>query len=428
MRKALVIQMALMTRMLLAVGMTSLLLVACGPVATPAPQLAVTVPEAAATLPQATATLPQATTTKPQATVTIPHPTEKPVDAEPAQELATFTLGKPGPYHAGNRRVSYVDESRDDREVEVLIWYPASKQTDEEGKTVVRGAEPDLSGAPYPLILTEENSGRYLFLSHLASHGFVMAAVQDQPAASEKPWEEPWEESLVMGPVLDILFALDQIALAPPEGLEGLIDSDNAGVIGFSYGGDISLTVSGARVDPAFYLAQCEQAPTLEGIVNPWVYADVICRDAKNWDQFLASMGEAITVSDDELWRPLTDARIRAVMPMAPSVSCYFGERGLAASDRPVLILFGTRDADAPYKVEAEYTYEHLGTPDRFLVSFIGKTHYMVFSEEPATRMKHFATAFFAYYLQGKTEYRDLFSQDFVTQFDDLAWGVYSGD
>ena len=43
-------------------------------------------------------------------------------------------------------------------------------------------------------------------------------------------------------------------------------------------------------------------------------------------------------------------------------------------------------------------------------------------------RINHFATAFFGTYLQGKSEYRELFSEEFVSQFDDLAWRVYAGD
>jgi hypothetical protein len=42
--------------------------------------------------------------------------------------------------------------------------------------------------------------------------------------------------------------------------------------------------------------------------------------------------------------------------------------------------------------------------------------------------MRHFATAFFGYYLQGREDYAEYFSEDFVTQFDDLAWGLYSNE
>jgi hypothetical protein len=42
--------------------------------------------------------------------------------------------------------------------------------------------------------------------------------------------------------------------------------------------------------------------------------------------------------------------------------------------------------------------------------------------------MKHFAIAFFGYHLQGRADYADYFSEEFVGQFKDLAWGVYEGD
>ena len=58
------------------------------------------------------------------------------------------------------------------------------------------------------------------------------------------------------------------------------------------------------------------------------------------------------------------------------------------------------------------------------MVSFIGKTHMFVLEPEVAKRLHHFATAFFGTYLQGKSEYRELFSEEFVSQFDDLAWGA----
>jgi len=46
----------------------------------------------------------------------------------------------------------------------------------------------------------------------------------------------------------------------------------------------------------------------------------------------------------------------------------------------------------------------------------------------PLAQMKHFATAFFGFYLQGREDYREYFSEDFVSQFKDLAWGVYGGE
>ena len=77
------------------------------------------------------------------------------------QEPAEFLLSEPGPFLAGNREYTLIDNSRNSREIKLLIWYPALKQIDTDGSSIIRDAEPDTSNAPYPVILTEENTGRY---------------------------------------------------------------------------------------------------------------------------------------------------------------------------------------------------------------------------------------------------------------------------
>jgi predicted dienelactone hydrolase len=111
-------------------------------------------------------------------------------------------------------------------------------------------------------------------------------------------------------------------------------------------------------------------------------------------------------------------------MPMAVDGAWFYGERGLAMVDLPVLFIQATED-DAYQPIEAAFIFEHLGTPEKFMISFIGKDHDMVYQTEPANRMKHFAVAFFGYYLQGHEDYAYYFSEDFVAEFDDLAWSIY---
>jgi predicted dienelactone hydrolase len=124
----------------------------------------------------------------------------------------------------------------------------------------------------------------------------------------------------------------------------------------------------------------------------------------------------------------MTDERIRAVMPMAPEGTWLFGVRGLAAVDRPTLIIGASEDVECDYNREAVYIFEHLGTPDRALITFIGEDHLMVYDLEHIVRMAHFAVAFFGYHLQGREDLAWYFSEDFIAQHDDLAWGVYAGE
>jgi predicted dienelactone hydrolase len=249
-----------------------------------------------------------------------------------------------------------------------------------------------------------------IFAPHLVSYGFTWASVRGIDTyrqMNEQMYEQP----------LDILFALDQVASNPPEGLEGVIDADHAGATGYSFDGYNTLAMSGARIDPAYYLAQC---PTPDAITQSILLSlsAYNCAPAERWEEFEAGAGESITASPDGLWQPMTDPRIRAVMPMAGEGWWLFGEKGLAAVDRPVLMLAGTLDSLYPENV---LIFEHLGDIEKTFISFVGREHMMVI--ESPDRMAHFAVAFFGVHLQGNEDMRRYYSEEWVRQYDDLAWG-----
>jgi predicted dienelactone hydrolase len=121
----------------------------------------------------------------------------------------------------------------------------------------------------------------------------------------------------------------------------------------------------------------------------------------------------------------MTDPRIRAVMPLACEGWWVFGARGLAAVDRPTLMIVGTDD---DLYAENALIYEHLGTRDKTFISFVGQGHMMVMNKEMLARMAHFAVAFFGTHLQGRQDWAQVFSEEFVSQVDGLAWGVVQGE
>jgi len=385
------------------IALAILALVACGSAPPTTSQPTAIPPEPTATAARATATLPQATATAPPA----------------MQEPASFALSEPGTYYVGMRSFVSEDISRDHRSIAITVRYPALRPQESTGRGATRDAPADMSGAPYPLILSSTKVAS-IFAPHLVTHGFTWASVD------KLDYYVPWSTQLVMQP-LDNLFALDQVASSSPEGLEGAIDAEHAGAIGYSFDGYNALALSGARVDPEFYLAQCASAPSMEPALGSF-WIDYYCRMSSGWSQFADLAGAAITASDDGLWHPMTDERIRAAMPMAPEGAWLFGERGLAAVDRPTLIIGATEDVDCDYRREAAYIFDHLGTPDKALISFVGRDHMMVYEGTMVARMAHFATAFFGYYLQGRQDLEWYFSADFVALYDDLAWGAYTGD
>lgn len=329
---------------------------------------------------------------------------------------APYKLAESGPYHVGMRTIKLVDDSRGNRQVSVTVWYPAVQLADSTSSAPIRDADPDPEGAPYPLILSSTKVAG-IFAPYLVSHGFAWASVDGIDTYST------FYEGVIDQP-LDILFALDQVASGLPQELDGMIDAAHAGAIGYSFDGNNALILGGARIDPEHYLAQCPYPePTTEAILS---YTSAFgCGPARAWDDFGAHFGEAITASEDGLWQPITDERIRAVMPMAAEGWWLFGERGLAAVDRPMLMIVATQDGQYP---ENALIFEHLGTPDNALISFVGPDHMMVYDPEMVARMAHFAVAFFGYHLQGRQDLARYFSEDFVAQHDDLFWGVYPGE
>jgi predicted dienelactone hydrolase len=234
-----------------------------------------------------------------------------------------------------------------------------------------------------------------------------------------------WNNYVIDVP-LDFLFVLDMLTANPPEGLGDVLDTNRVGVGGYSSGGLFSLALGGARINPEYYLSQCAQAdspnppPSTIG-TGAWYY----CNLSERWDEFSSQVGSEILTVSEGLWQPTTDDRILAVMPMAPDSPLLYGAEGLAAINIPSLIIAGTEDKLVSYEFSSCYIYEHLVNADRILISFIGEEHSMVRKKEVISRINHFAVAFFGYYLQGHEEYADYFSEDFVSQFDDLYWGVY---
>jgi predicted dienelactone hydrolase len=347
---------------------------------------------------------------------TKPPVTEEAVDVEITQGPASLPLSEPGPYHVGTRTFTREDASRDNRQVGITVWYPALRPQESTYSGPIENAAPDLSGAPYPLILSSTKVARQ-FAPYLISHGFTWASVDRIDTyyqMNEQMYQQP----------LDILFALDQVASSPPEGLEGMIDAEHAGAIGYSFDGYNTLALSGARIDPEHYLAQCPTPDATTQAILPSL-SSFNCAPASAWSEFAAHAGEALTASEDGLWQPMTDERIRAVMPMAGEGWWLFGERGLAAVDRPTLIIVATQDELYP---ENALIFEHLGTPDKALISFVGLDHMMIYNPEMVARMAHFAVAFFGYHLQGRDDLAWHFSEDFVAQHDGLAWGVYQDE
>lgn len=331
----------------------------------------------------------------------------------PTVEPPPFHLSAPGPYHVGRSSFSFEDPNRPHRELNMTVWYPAMSPADPISTAPAVDAPPNSSAAPYPAIFSSTKVAGF-FAPLLVSHGFVWVSVDGLDTyryMNNEMFDQP----------LDILAALNHVGSSQPESLAGMIDADRAGVIGYSFDGYNTLALSGARIDPQYYLDQC---PTPDSTTAEILsgYSSFNCTPAGLWSEFTSLVGANITTSEDGLWQPMTDPRIRAVMPMAGEGWWLFGERGLAAVDRPVMMIVATRD---PLYRENALIFSHMGALEKSLISFVGPEHLMIYNADMLARMAHFAVAFFGYHLQGEEDLKYYFSEEWVAQHPDLAWGVY---
>ena len=113
---------------------------------------------------------------------------------------------------------------------------------------------------------------------------------------------------------------------------------------------------------------------------------------------------------------------------MAPGGIPLTTEEMLAAVTTPTLILHGTRDEYCDYAGNAVYTYTHLGTDDRYLITLVGATHmvYPSYQDVPL----HFAVMFFGDYLKGDDTYAPYLTPEGLPTIKRvaLAWGPYEGE
>ena len=338
---------------------------------------------------------------------------------EPSSEVSTeisFPLASPGPYPVGIRRNNvFLDDSRGGREVVLTLWYPAVPGSGAPGE-VIPDAPPDMSAAPYPAILSSSKLG-FIFASSLVSHGFSYIGVNKIDSYFQ------YDNNVVDQP-RDLVFALAMAAANPPSGLEGVLDTDHVGSLGYSFDAFNALTLGGARIDPGAYRLDCENTASRQPAPPDW-WIEYMCGLSKKWEEFETYAGLGLPGGADVLWLPITDSRIKAVMPMVPEGAWLFNERGLAAVDRPVFFISAEDDDINIYDLEAAVLFEQVGAEEKFMVTIKDENHMMIGESRPVEIMKHFVNAFFGYYLQGRAGYREMFSEQFINQYDDLAWGIY---
>ena len=211
---------------------------------------------------------------------------------------------------------------------------------------------------------------RYL-AEHLASHGYVVAALE-HPGSNETHVRNALMAKV---PVLeaeeflnrpkDISFLLDQFkTLNQTAGpLQGKLAPELVMVIGYSLGGSTALSIAGAELQLTQLKKRCPG--------NILAY----------------SLGENAQCFAKELPEDryqLRDPRVKAAIALSPTTSLLYGETGLTQVAVPTLITSGSADKTTPLLTEQVIGFDKIPSP-KWLVGFIGGTHLSV--KDPSTTM-----------------------------------------
>ncbi|MBD2489386.1 alpha/beta hydrolase [Aulosira sp. FACHB-615] len=212
---------------------------------------------------------------------------------------------------------------------------------------------------------------RYL-AEHLASHGYVFVAVE-HPGSNQTNVDAGLQgKGKLLKPQeflerpKDISFVLDELAKVnqtPNDPLAGKLATNNAMVIGYSFGGGTALALAGGELQLDKLKQRCKQ--------NLAVF----------------SLGETAQCVAQELPNnsyQLRDTRIKQAIALNPTSSLMFGDSGLTKVQVPTLILASSADKSTPALTEQVVGFHKIPAP-KWLVGILGGTHLSV--KDPSTTL-----------------------------------------
>ena len=347
-----------------------------------------------------------------------------------AQTPAPFeppALTARGAYRVGVQTLSVTDEARN-RNLKLEVWYPAILEAEQERteyRAQVGNTKYVLTGragrdAPiletvgqFPLLIfshgqPDDRIQTAYLLEHLASHGFVVAAIDHTGSTNADVTPLAYAEGLVYRPQ-DLLFVMTEISKRFANA-----NPNNIGLIGYSYGGYSSLYVAGIGLDSNHTRQYCGGLPA----------AFFPCAMLPFLPGLEAVRGSSVIQGDP---------RVKAVFVMAPYGGLWMSESQRETMRLPWFIAAGSDDDVAVPERDAFMIYRRSGSSPKYLLTLEGARHHpwvvcppevIGTSDERNCRetvwnrarahalTQHFATAFFKRLLKSQTEFEPYLSPD----------------
>ena len=343
-----------------------------------------------------------------------------------------------GNYKVGVRTLNFVNknqvdvlhtkdgvDARYDRSLTVEVWYPAQLAANEKEVIVydevmgtfadpkrpvipftfngrsARNAAPVISEGAFPLIIVSHGyvGSRFLMTyltENLASKGYVVVAIDHTESTFRDAAGFP---STLLNRSKDVLFTLDQMAgLSATKGhfLNGLVNANTTGLIGYSMGGYGVLNVAGAA------------------------YAD----GAVKMFGMIAGGSKAIEArtEKDPAYKASIDPRVKAVVAFAPwgMERAVWDTTSLKGLKVPTFFVAGSQDDISGYEKGIKLIFKGAINADRYLLTYQNARHNIAPNPPPAESMT-VGLPFDEYYRYAEPAWNERrinnINQHFVTTF-----------
>ncbi|NOR30194.1 MAG: dienelactone hydrolase [Sulfitobacter sp.] len=279
--------------------------------------------------------------------------------------------------HADQINILAIDPAADkpetlptyDRPLTVEVWYPAADGATgdtafqaylRDGTTEVtlngqamRDADP-AAGAAYPLVIVSHGyPGNRFLMSHLAeniaSKGYVVAAIDHTDSTYRT---KAAFGSTLVNRSLDQLFVLNEMArLSAEDGsfLNGLVNTDTAGIVGYSMGGYGAVITAGGGVTEASV--------------------------AYGWGGPHGTL--AMHQAGSDTHNALADPRIKTAVAIGPwgMNTGFWDAEGLSGIKIPMLFMAGSQDMTSLYEKGVRAIWENASGTNRSLLTFENAGH-----------------------------------------------------
>ena len=264
---------------------------------------------------------------------------------------------------------------------------------------------------PAPLVIlshgfiSDRSNFNYL-AEHLATHGYLVVAPEH--VGSNSKFKKAFlrrEISVEVSPFefysrpLDITLLLNQIENHAE--FQGLINWEQVGILGHSFGGQTALVVSGAPPNLERLNQICQQnRPTL------------------NVSMLLQCRASYLPPGDYNM----QDNRIKAVAVVSPVTSSILGPESMSQITIPTMILGGSEDIVTPFIEEQAHPFLWLTTQHKYLGVLDGVSHNSTSSYEVTSKLpeslkgvrpdlsrnylKAMSLAFFDVHLRDRSDYQ----------------------